>query len=259
MNNSDYEKFSEMWVTAHELSVNGKVLSDSAMYAAFNSLADFDIGDISQALTKHTRSNKFAPTPACIRGILSAGSNHIGADEAWALALKSMDENETVIWTQQIADARAIALNVWNEGDKVAARMTFKDAYTRSIENAPPPKWIICIGHDRDLKVAEVKKAVELGLIEPPKWLEFELLPPPSPQRLLGRMEERVRLAAQNGEIVDEIVKAKGHLSKLKIMLERSMEETLEEGIARREAERIDFENKKQAQLDLLNKKSANQ
>lgn len=250
MQNHDYEKFTEIWGTAHELSANGKVLSNAAMTAAFRVMSEFGLSTISEALTRHTRKNKFAPTPADVIEIILGASRHVGADEAWAIALNSMDERETVVWTKEIAEARAIAWDVWQFGDKVAARMTFKDAYTRLIAGAGHPVWISNIGFEKERRAIAINHAVEIGRLPETKRLAIES--PVSVQKLMAKIEERVRLAAEDGLIVDEIVKAKMHLGNIQAMLKKRQAESFNDGVERRSGERLEFERGRESALNKL-------
>jgi hypothetical protein len=141
MQSSDYKQFAGIWADAHEIMAGGKVFSKRAMDMIFETLEDYSLDMVEQAIKIHTKKGRFAPSPADIVEIISerTGAKHIGCEEAWAIAEKSFDEYETVVWTQPIAEARAIASSLYFDGDKVAARMAFKDAYNRIIKTAPEP------------------------------------------------------------------------------------------------------------------------
>jgi hypothetical protein len=53
----------------------------------------------------------------------NAPGGHPTANEAWALVLASRDETDTVVWTEQIAEAAGIARPIIDAGDDVGARM----------------------------------------------------------------------------------------------------------------------------------------
>lgn len=87
---------------------------------------------------------------------------HLGAEEAWALCPRS--ESETVVWTDEIAEAYDTTSSL---DDQISARMTFKESYTRILSEARAErrlaKWHVSPGHDRGMRVAPVRRAYELG------------------------------------------------------------------------------------------------
>jgi len=164
---TDIDEFVDLWATATEISVGNKQLSDNAVNAIFETLIDYNISSIKKALLHHGRINKFPPTPRDIIEILNIGNKRISADEAWAICPSNSDE--TVVWNEDIAAAYTVACNLLNEGDKVAARMTFKSAYNRICEKAEVEgrcvRWTISLGFDKLQRESVIKKAVMNGFI----------------------------------------------------------------------------------------------
>lgn len=70
-----------------------------------------------------------------------------GAEEAWALCPR--DENQTVVWTNEMAQAWGVAAKLQ---DRIAQRMAFIEAYRRLVidarSNGTEPYWRVSIGHD---------------------------------------------------------------------------------------------------------------
>ena len=96
----------------------------------------------------------------------SAPGGHPTANEAWALVLSSHDEAETVVWTEQIAEAARIAQPILDSGDKVGARMAFRDAYDRILRERPEkPRWFASLGSDPGRRTAAIDRAVRAGLL----------------------------------------------------------------------------------------------
>jgi len=91
---------------------------------------------------------------------------HLGVEEAWALIPRS--EDETVVWTDEIAGAYGVCRGLL-ETDQVAARMAFKESYQRALTVARaerrPANWWVCAGHDQAGRVSAVKHALEAGRI----------------------------------------------------------------------------------------------
>ena len=163
-----------------------------AMGVWFRLLIQFDLGIVQQALDHHVATSKFPPTPAEIRTLLGANAdNRPGVDEAWAIALTSRDEAETIVWTTETAEAFAACRPVLDMGDEVGARMAFKDAYGRicgiAKQRGEPVRWVASVGFDKARREAVLRKAESAGLLPAPQVAA--LLPPPEPELTAEQME----------------------------------------------------------------------
>ncbi|KWI89580.1 hypothetical protein WM11_21700 [Burkholderia ubonensis] len=122
------------------------------------------------AIRKHIDVSEFAPTPASIlKHLPKPSDDRPEADEAWAIAIRSVDERETVVWTQEIAEAWAIAAPVFH-GDEIGARMAFKAAYARIVERnrgvGIVPHWVVSQGFDAARREEVVAHAVHSGRLQ---------------------------------------------------------------------------------------------
>lgn len=157
-----------------------KELNTSQLRIYVDLLADYPIDQVSAAAKKHMQDpdrGRFFPKVAdLVAKMTGVHAMHISSDEAWAIALKSFDETQTVTWTNEIFEARNIALDIWNDGDKVGARMAFKAAYERIIQAAPPPKWQLCLGFDPAGRAEEMQRAVTAGLLPKPSHEKILML-----------------------------------------------------------------------------------
>jgi len=92
-----------------------------------------------------------------------------GKDEAWAIAMTTSDEFETVVLTDEVQLALAAAKPILDGGDKIGARMAFIDAYQRFVgqarEDAKPVNWHVSVGFDSNRRIQAVTKAMELKRI----------------------------------------------------------------------------------------------
>lgn len=85
-----------------------------------------------------------------------------GVEQAWAML--PHDENTSTVWTDEMAQAWGIAMPLLNDGDRVGARMAFKEAYTKLIAEARdqklPAKWTPSFGRDVGGRQAALIEAV---------------------------------------------------------------------------------------------------
>lgn len=245
MKPNDFKIFCDEWCLAQELGVNGKVLSDQAMRRVFEALMDYPLPAVCRAIKKHNESNRYAPVLADITGILDAGKpKHLGANEAWALALRSMDEAETVVLTDEILKARALAWEVWASGDEVGARMAFREAYERETANAGKPVWKVSLGFDTGRRDGAVRLAVEQGLLPKSELVKLgvdvargEAI---TPGKLIDMAAHRMK-----SEIGNPLVFVRDRIENLPDLAE---EERLE-----REIKRQEFENHRRDQIAKVN------
>lgn len=141
--------------------VMGHELSTAAAEVMARELAQHDESAVATALRRCQR--ELTGKLSLARILERLPGQHISADEAWALCPRS--EDDTVVWTDQIAVSYAAASPLLDEGDQVAARMAFKGAYERALAdaNGEPPKWWASLGHKTDGRASPVTDAVRLG------------------------------------------------------------------------------------------------
>lgn len=92
-----------------------------------------------------------------------------GVEEAWAMLPRN--ESASCVWTAEMREAYAVAAPLIAEGDEVAARMAFKEVYTRQLidarEEARPAEWQPSLGTDLRGREAAISAAIEKGRITP--------------------------------------------------------------------------------------------
>jgi hypothetical protein len=90
-----------------------------------------------------------------------------GVEEAWSIALASRDESDSAVWTNEIAEAWNVARAVMDLGDKIGARMAFKESYTRVVEAARrerrPHAWTLSEGFDQARRAEVLRIAAQQG------------------------------------------------------------------------------------------------
>lgn len=141
-----------------------------------------------------------------------------GADEAWAMI--PHDEFSSVVMSEEMAEAMSIARPLLCEGDKIGARMAFKEAYNRIVEQNKrskiPPKWFPSLGIDKESRQEALSKAVRLGRITQDHALS--LISPEQGRKLIESNEPRLQI--EHKKLSQEEIKA--NIEKMKQMLAKS-------------------------------------
>lgn len=141
----------------------GRTFSEAAARVFVDDLARFPEPAVIRALARCRREVKGLLTIQDVVSRLDDGRP--GADEAWAQI--PFDEDGSVVWTEEMALAFGVARGLLAEGEKVAARMAFKEAYTRLVSKARdegvPVKWTPSLGHDKRGRDAVLSDAVAKG------------------------------------------------------------------------------------------------
>jgi hypothetical protein len=188
MNQHDFSKFHALWLNAHAMSSSNQQPIDNTIMAVFDVLVEYPLHAIEFAIKHHAKQSRFAPTPHDIVAVLTVREKRLSADEAWAEIPK--DENKTVVWTEEMAQAYGLASTLWAEGDKIAARMAFKAAYERLCNEAvilkKPCVWRVSIGYDREGVKPVLLAAVQKGRITAEEMAKR--LPPSMDGGLIGKL-----------------------------------------------------------------------
>ena len=170
----------------------GTELNKLALAIYWETLREYELEVVHEAMRSHIKDpehGRWMPKPAdIIRHLPTDHSQIMGADAAWEMAMRLGigDEEATVVAPQAILQAFPHAL--WANGDKVAARMAFKDAYPAALE-AHGMDCIVSEGHDPDGREPAIMEALRRNLI-----------PNSVAQRLLPHMADEIAaLAAPEG------------------------------------------------------------
>jgi hypothetical protein len=143
----------------------GRVFSEPAARVFMQDLEPYPEPAVMKSLARCRRE---------VRGILTVqdvvsrlDDGRPGAEEAWALI--PMDEQASCVWTDEMAKAFAIAAPLLCERDRVAARMSFREAYSRLVSEARDAgvrvEWSPSLGHDSRGHEAVLLQAVRAGRV----------------------------------------------------------------------------------------------
>lgn len=178
----DAEKAKFLKMMQATLAIYDKTATTETVGLWWNLLGRYEFSDVEQAFGQYLKcaEGRFAPKPASIISIIDAmrPDGRPGADEAWAMI--PMDEYASAVMTQEMSEALSVARPLLEAGDKIAARMAFKEAYTRIVEankrNSINPSWFPSLGQDKEGRDAALAEAVRLGRLSANHAID--LLPP---------------------------------------------------------------------------------
>lgn len=201
MQTADKRAFLDMLTDT--MAAYGKPAPEGAQLKAWwSTLEPFPLPAVALAFTAYRdEQGEFAPVPAGIAKRCKLLDGRPTADEAWAIALTSRDEADTVVWTTEAAEAFAICTPILNMGDEVGARMAFKDAYNRLVmlarASCQPAKWDVSLGWDKTKREAALERAQVAGLLPAPEVVArigYQRAAEPCPAGLKRVKEELARL-----------------------------------------------------------------
>jgi hypothetical protein len=165
MNTSEKKEFADLIVSIFEI-YSMKITPASIMIWS-NMMNNYPLGSVKSALLNHVQHSVFAPKPADMINFIKEQDGRPSADVAWSMIPRS--ESISVVLSQEMLTAMAAAQPLLNEGDQVAARMAFKEAYTQLVtvarNNSIPVEWFPSLGDDKFGREAVIKEAVRLGRI----------------------------------------------------------------------------------------------
>jgi len=147
--------------------VFGEAVSPVRARLYFEALSGLTLNQVRRASEAMVRGSRFFPKPA---DFLEAASHvedgHLGPEQAWAL-VAALREDDSVVWTDAIAEAFGVARSLLSVRDHVAARKAFLEVYPGKVAAArrtgKGPVWWASLGYDRSGRVAALREAVEFG------------------------------------------------------------------------------------------------
>lgn len=244
---TDASQFRELMETTMTLYTKECPIAVQRMWWA--ALAPYSFDDVRRAFHLHItgKRGQFAPLPADILHHLRGESGHLGTEEAWALALESMDEATTVVWTDEIAQALAVARPCLEAGDKFNADKAFASAYERSMQRAAPqPVWRVSQGHDLHQRRIALEAAVSAGRLQHDSVAH--LLPPPE------TTESKAIAGLLTGSTSAIPATLDPRWKELGEKLREGAKKAQQEREAKRLADAQEFERKRQAALAAIKK-----
>lgn len=168
--------------------MTGTTLSKEAMLGFDADLAAYGEARVLRALERCRREVKHRLTLADIVQRLDEDDGRLGAEEAWARCLPAFDEAETAVLSPEMLEAMRSARPLLAEGDKIAARMAFREVYEKLVKAARvkkiPLEYRVSLGFSVPGRREPIERAVKAG--ELPEALGATYLPAPSESSLSG-------------------------------------------------------------------------
>lgn len=168
----------------------GKVFSPAAARQFAADLSAYPETQVIGALSRCRREVRGVLTLADVVARLDDGRP--SADEAWAMI--PFDEVQSVVWTDEMAQAWGVARPLLDAGDKVGARLTFRACYERIITLARceqrKPQWRLSPGYDPAGRELAVSDAVDKGRLTPQQAMR--LLPDETNAEMTAALLEQI-------------------------------------------------------------------
>lgn len=173
----------------------GRPLSPAAAALFVDDLAGFPENQVLAALTRCRKEIEGKPlTVAAVISRIDDGRP--GPQEAWAMI--PTDEAASVVWTDEMCQAWAVATPLLDGRGNVAARMAFLEAYGKAVSQARvealPVRWTPSLGTDPHQREEALRVAVQRGRmqLEHARRIAPQLeAPTPAALKLLGQLNVR--------------------------------------------------------------------
>lgn len=148
--------------------IMGNQLQPAALMLMAEDLSKYSLQEALTALRRCRHEVTGRLTLAAIIDRIQSADGMPGADEAWAIM--SRPEDDTIVITEEMAEAMQYARPLLATGDKTGARMAYKDAYSRLVNDSRDkglkPKWFISIGHDKSGRAGPVAEGIRTGKLD---------------------------------------------------------------------------------------------
>lgn len=141
-----------------------KAMNEAAAEMLLSDLKDFSNDAIIDALKKCRLELGRFPSVHDIISRAQASDGRPGIEEAWAMCPK--DESQSAYLNNEVMAAWSVADNIIQDtGDKIAARMAFKEVYEKTIRDnrskGITPKWWLSSGYDKTGREIAIRDAIE--------------------------------------------------------------------------------------------------
>ena len=167
MVDSDFEKFSERWSAMSEVQ-RGGLLTDPAIMMAFRLLAQFELDEVLEAMTRHCLANKWMPAPAeiieHIMGVLPSDESLVG--------LASINATPLGVFVRSLLGSDVQSMNLRDQCQRIAMH---RESISNFVQRAQAGEYT-----DRDVRLIggkgiDVRSPLCKGLSGPRKKFHEQL------------------------------------------------------------------------------------
>jgi hypothetical protein len=180
-------KVIEMCAVTAELC--GRTFSPAAAAVFAGDLDGFDEAAVLAALTRCRKEVRGVLTTQDVTSRIDDGRP--GVEQAWAMM--PHDEDTSVVWSDEMAEAHGTARPLLEQGDRVGARMAFKETYAKLVSDArdqrKPANWSPSFGNDMLGRQRALIEAVNHKRMDVERALT--MLPPEYGEALLLQTENK--------------------------------------------------------------------
>ena len=187
---------------AATVEITNTVISGSAKKIMIRDLSEFPLPQVLASLKRCRKELKGRLTIADVVSRLDDGRPL--TEKAWLMI--PGDEESSVVWTEEMAEAFGSAIPLIQAGDQIAARMAFKESYSMLVnkarDEAKPVKWTVSFGSNKEEREDAVIDAVQSGRLTHQRAIELI----PYSERLLEssdvpQLENQNKVKALMGKI----------------------------------------------------------
>lgn len=162
-NDQELVKISEA-INGTWLLVNNQALSEVALDIFLDDVEGYPFVAVMTAIRNARKQAKGRVSVGDVMGHLENLDGRPSAEEAWAIAVKSLDNNLTVALTHEMQNALASGVSELLEmGDKFNASRAFVEKYNQLVASAREQKlpvgWFMSLGYDKDMRDEAIRQA----------------------------------------------------------------------------------------------------
>lgn len=162
-NDQELLKISEA-INGTWLLVNNQALSEIALDIFLDDVEDYPFVAVMTAIRNARKQAKGRVSIGDVMQHLNNLDGRPSAEEAWAMAVKSLDEDLTIALTQETQDAwTSGAAELLDMGDKFNASRAFIEKYNQLVTSArdqkKPISWFVSLGYNKDQREEAIRQA----------------------------------------------------------------------------------------------------
>lgn len=160
------QKLSEA-MTGTWLLVNNQPLSEVAFDIFVDDVSGLPFNAVMTAIKNARRAAKGRISVTDIMAQIERLDGRPSADEAFGIAIQTMDEKMTFVWNDEISEAWSVAAALMDAIDRFSAGRAFKEKYDRIVSDnraaGIPVRWTATLGYDSGSRQLVLQQAIDDG------------------------------------------------------------------------------------------------